>query len=130
MMRGGKVNLWKGEWSQFDNQGGTGTIYAYFKLPHKGYYQFRVTALKDVDVPSSRLLTISNNGGSAGGESWHGWFIASGTHWDAGQVRDSLTPGDVFAGATTQYEFISLYQKNEAAFNFMQENFKIEIYEL
>lgn len=120
-----KTNLWKGDWSQFDNQGGEGTVYVYFKLPKKARYELKVTAKNDVTTTGGTLLTLSNFGGKAGGDGWAGFIISART-WSAGETVSSENG----AWRNNSYEFVTMYERKETTFNFLNDNFIIEIYEI
>ena len=97
-------NLFSGEFSQFNNVGGTGNIYAYFYIPE----DFTLTLIaKDTHtIPSNVYLGITKDGGQAtGGFTW------------AILQRVDVTEGDIFTveSSINGYHYVSMYRKDASA---------------
>jgi hypothetical protein len=115
-------NLFSGNYSQFDNTGGTGTSYAYFKLPTGSYYTLTLIAKNDIEVQSpQKYIGFTRTGGSTTSPikwAWNGLSSAS-----AGDkiVVNNLPINDI------GMPYLSLYPKNEATLNWFMENFDIQL---
>lgn len=108
------VNLFSGEFSQFNNVGGTGDIYAYFYIPE----DFTLTLIaKDTHtIPSNVYLGITKDGGQAtGGFTW------------AILQRVDVTEGDIFTveSSINGYHYVSMYRKDASALNWMLAHYYI-----
>lgn len=107
-------NLFSGEFSQFDNVGGTGDIYTYFYIPD----DFTLTLIaKDTHtIPDNVFLGITNDGGQAtGGYTW------------AIPQRRSVIVGDIFTvkSSTSGYHYVSMYRKIEAVLSWIMEHYYV-----
>lgn len=114
-------NLFASKYSQFDNAGGTGGTYNYFKLPTDGTYTLSLTAKNDVPATSNRNIGFTATGGSSTTPIKWAWKADSTA--TKGQVI-SITneaSGGVYMG------YLSLYSKNETAFDWFIENFDIQL---
>lgn len=112
-------NLFSGKWSQFDNTGGTGSTYAYFKLPSEQSYYMTLKAKNAID-PIGRYIGFSYNGGDAG--TAYRWIYQNNT----------ATAGQEFKGNNTgtssiRCDFVFMYPNNSAALEWLTENFEIQL---
>ena len=116
-------NLFSGDFSQFDEQGGTGTLYTYFELPTDGDYRLTLVAKNEMPTQStSRYIGFSSTGGGASGG--HILWAYSGTAGStAGQTRS--IPNYVAGGGKLKY--LSLYPKTQATLEWFTENFDIQL---
>lgn len=105
-------NLFLGEFSQFDNTGGTGTTYAYFALTE----QCTLTAIpkEDITISGTYNLGLSGNGGNA--NDGISWAIAGGRTYQKG-IPISITNQSML--------FCSIYPKNTETLNWILEHFDI-----
>ena len=108
------ANLFSGQYSQFDSQGGTGSSYGYFKVD--GDFTLRVKAKSNISVSSNVYLGISMNGGTSTGG--YTWAIAGGTSWAQGQVN-------TVKSTTNGYQYVSLYANNAQTLAYIMENFEV-----
>ena len=112
-------NIFSGDYAQFDNQGGTGSTYAYFKLPDDGLYTLSLIAKNDVSAQSAQVfLGFSGNGGdSSAGFVW-AWTNSS-----------TCSKGDVKTISTLGYNFhyISMYVDNAQTLQWFMNNFYIQL---
>lgn len=113
-------NIFSGDYSQFDNQGGTGTIYNYFKLPTDGTYTLKLIAKNDISVQNpQKFLGFTRQGGESAAAvlwAWSGSFTAT-----AGQ--EFIITNDVYSN----YRMVSMYPKNQATLEWFMENFDIQL---
>ena len=111
-------NLFSGDFSQFDNVGGTGTTYSYFKLPDDNYnYTLTLTAKNTITIPNNVYFGITTNGGHAGG----------GYHWVVKQ-GDSIVAGQKYSDSSSStLRFISMYANTVNTLNYLIENFYIQL---
>lgn len=109
-------NLFSGEWTQFDNQGGQGSLYAYFKLPSNEAYSLTLIAKNDVpsQSPANKYIGFSNSGGGESGSNVN-WLFTTGSTATKGQVLTKHS----FLG------YISMYPKNEATLQWFLDNFEV-----
>ena len=110
----GGNNLFSGEFSQFDNVGGTGNIYTYFYIPA----DFTLTLIaKDTHtIPDKTFLGITKNGGqSSGGFTW------------AIPQHKNVTEGDIFTvkSLTSGYHYVSMYQKKASVLSWIMEHYYV-----
>lgn len=108
------ANLFSGEFSQFNNVGGTGSTYTYFYIPE----DFTLTLIaKDTHtIPDNVFLGITKDGGqSTGGFTW----VIS-RHWN-------VTEGDIFTvkSSTNGYHYVSMYQKTDSTLSWILEHYYI-----
>lgn len=110
----GGNNLFSGEFSQFDNVGGTGNIYTYFYIPA----DFTLTLIaKDTHtIPDKTFLGITKNGGQSSG----------GFTWVIPQ-RKNVTEGDIFTvkSLTSGYHYVSMYQKKASVLSWIMEHYYV-----
>ncbi len=107
-------NLFSGDFSQFDNVGGTGDIYTYFYIPED--FTLTLVAKDTHTIPDNIFLGITKNGGqSTGGFTW---VIPQ---------RKNITEGDVFTvkSSTSGYHYVSMYRKITSVFNWILEHYYV-----
>lgn len=111
-------NLFSGNFSQFDNQGGTGTTYAYFKLPTDGLYTLSLKA-KNAITASGRYIGFNANGG----------VVNDGYKWI--YQNSAATAGQVFTGTNiyngVNLGFVFMYPKTSDALQWLVDNFEIQL---
>lgn len=107
-------NLFSGEFSQFDNIGGTGSTYGYFKL--NSDCTLTVRAKSTLTIESNIYLGLSANGGNA--NDGYVWSIKRG---------DTFVEGQEVTIKTSQsgYYFVSLYYNNENTLQWIMNNFDV-----
>ena len=114
-------NLFIGNYSQFNNTGGYGTLYDYFKLPESGDYTLTIIAKNDIGAQSpQKFIGFTAQGGDATGG--YVWAFAGSTVMQKGDVRSIR---NTFQGNRLGY--LSMYPKNEATLNWVMENFDIQL---
>lgn len=113
-------NLFTGNFSQFNSTGGTGTTYAYFKLPDDGVYTLTLIAKNSVTGSSTTYLGFTATGGSTTDP--RVWAFGSSSTGSAGSVF-SIT--NVVNGVNLGY--ISLYNKFSANLKWFTDNFDIQL---
>ena len=94
-------NLLSGSLSQFDNQGGTGTTYSYFKLDESKTYTLSATAKDNITVATNHYIGMTYNGGNATGS--YTWLISQGQTFTKGQ-KVTLT-------SNQKRRYISIFDK-------------------
>lgn len=110
-------NLFSGEFSQFDSTGGTGTTYAYFKLPDDNEsYTLTLIAKKDYSVPDQVGIGFTGNGGNA----------SNGFRWVIFQNKN-IPAGQVFTYSTNELRFISMYPANANVLKTITDNFYVQL---
>lgn len=114
-------NLFSGDFAQFDNTGGTGSTYAYFKLPTTDSYTISLIAKQTVTQPAqSKFFGFTASGGQASG----------GTNWVWNNTSASMTAGQV-KSVTVQsgsiWNYISIYPATSATVEWLNENFYIQL---
>ncbi len=114
-------NLWSGNYSQFDDKGGLYTTYNYFELPTNGTYTLSITAKKDVEGSLGTYLGFSKLGGKAD-ENTVAWIFAGYSKMNKGETKKISNKT-----SNGNYRYVSLFKKNEEAFNFFNENFDIQL---
>ena len=106
--------MFSGEFSQFDNVGGTGSTYTYFYIPED--FTLTLVAKDTHTLADNTYLGITKNGGqSTGGFTWAiGW-------------AKNITAGDTFTvkSETDGYHYISMYTKNGATLNWILEHYYV-----
>lgn len=112
-------NIFTGNIAQFDDTGGTGTTYTYFKLPDQKNYILKLTAKNNISAqnPAKYLGFTANGGNASGGYEW-AWY---GTTLTA-------QAGDVFLVQNGTYDCVSLYPKNDETLQWFMTNFDVELY--
>ena len=113
-------NLFTGQWSQFDNQGGTGTAYAYFKLPDDGDYTLTLIAKNAVTGTSTTYLGFTFTGGSTTNPRY--WAFENGQSVTVGQ-KISISN----YGGGQMLHYVSLYSKSSDTLDWFMENFDIQL---
>ena len=114
-------NLFSGDFSQFDNQGGTGSTYAYFKLPTDGDYSLTLTAKNNIEAQSpQKFLGFSVNGGDA--SSGFVWLFSGSTTATKGQI---FTKNNTYSSG--KYGCVSMYPKNAGTLQWFMDNFEIQL---
>ena len=112
-------NLFSGNISQFDNQGGEGTTYTYFKLDENKTYTLSATAKDNITVATNHYIGMTYNGGNATGS--YTWLISQGQTFTKGQ-KATLT-------SNQNRRFISAYSTTQANLDYLMENFDIMLEE-
>jgi len=115
-------NLFSGQWSQFDNQGGTGSTYGYFKLPTDGAYTLSLKA-KNAITASNHFLGFNTDGGSVGGQATYKWVYKN-LDATAGQV---FTSENISYTGENRLGFVSIYPNNASTLQWLVENFEIQL---
>lgn len=113
-------NLFSGNYSQFNNQGGTGSTYDYFQLPSDSDYTLTLIAKNAIGVQSpNKFIGFSSNGGSSSGTLW-AWSASS-----------TATAGQKFTvwnkSSNVNRLYVSMYPNNETTFNWFVNNFDIQL---
>lgn len=113
-------NLFSGNWSQFDNAGGTGTTYAYFKLPDDGDYYLTIIAKNDISVQSpGKFFGFTSNGGDSSGVLWA---------WSGNSTATAGHSITIYNKASSiNRQFLSMYPKNAATLQWFVDNFDIQL---
>lgn len=113
-------NLFTGNYTQFDNQGGTGTAYAYFKLPDDGNYNLTLIAKNAVTGTSTTYLGFTFTGGSTTNPRY--WAFENGQSVTVGQ-KISISN----YGGGQMLHYVSLYSKSSDTLDWFMENFDIQL---
>lgn len=117
-----KENLFTGNFSQFDNTGWSGTTYTYFKLPKENtLYTLYVICKKDYVWSSSRFFGFTSNGWDS---TWTIWLLSSGVRAKKWEIRKITN-----ISGSTYRNYVSMYSKTEATFNYITEYFDIYLEE-
>lgn len=106
------ANLFTGEYSQFDNVGGSGDLYAYFYAPNT---TMTLIAKDDYKVSPGLYFGFTANGGDA--EAGYRWMILPNEQYVKGDVVTRTIP--------TGWSFVSMFQKTEATFKKLIDHFYI-----
>lgn len=114
----GYRNLFSGDYSQFDNTGGEGELYDYFKLPHNTTYTLTLIAKNDFTGNGSTYLGFTGNGGNA--NNGYIWLIRNATN---------VHKGDILTYTTNEYGYISMYSNNATTLQLFMDNFYIMLTE-
>lgn len=113
-------NLFSGNYSQFDNQGGTGTLYNYFKLPSDGAYTLKLIAKNDIPLQNpQKFIGFSRQGGESAASVLWAWSGSS----TATTGQEFTITNDVYS----TYRMVSMYPKNQATLDWFMENFDIQL---
>ena len=113
-------NLFTGQWSQFDNQGGSGSVYAYFKLPDDGDYTLSIKAKNNVTATAYTFFGFTSTGG--GTSDPRNWVFKNGLSATTGQT---LSVQNVLSGQKLHY--VSIYSKTEERLDWFKANFDIQL---
>lgn len=113
-------NLFSGDFSQFDNTGGTGTLYAYFKLPDDGEYTLTLIAKNNVTGTSGTYFGFTTTGGD--GTNPRNWVFYQNVTMTQGETR-SIT--NVYGGVNQHY--VSLYLASSDTLQWFMDNFEIQL---
>lgn len=113
-------NLFTGNFSQFDNVGGTGVLYSYFKLPDDGKYTMTLVAKNSVVGTAQTYIGFTTTGGEQTNP--RNWAFYDGVSMSAGDI---VTKTNVSTGGNLQY--VSIYASGEETFNWFKNNFYIQI---
>lgn len=118
----GYRNLFSGDYSQFDNTGGTGSIYSYFKLPDDTkQYTLVMIAKNDFTADSNTYLGFTSQGGSGG--SPINWVIG-------GSASGTIAKGTTLYGTSTdELRYVSMYFKGATTLQKFVDNFYIMLVE-
>jgi hypothetical protein len=114
-------NLFSGQWSQFDNTGGTGSAYAYFMLPDDGEYWLTLRSKGAVQGSTTTFFGFTSTGGST----------TDPRNWAFKNTSSATGAGEVFratnvsGGQTLRY--VSLYSNSESTFQWFMDNFDIQL---
>lgn len=111
-------NIFSGQYSQFDNTGGTGSTYAYFKLPDDGVYQLTLIAKNAVTANDHTYLGFTSTGGSTTNPRSWAWQ----DHMTA-NAGDIITKSNIVSDTNLRY--VSLYGKSADTLTWFTDNFYI-----
>lgn len=114
-------NLFSGDYSQFDNEGGQGTTYAYFKLPTDNeVYTLTMTAKNDFPTSTVSLGFTRSGGTYTGGFVWciplSVGTILKGTKLSIQNKRNGII-----------LPFVSMYYANAQTLQLFMSNFDIQL---
>ena len=116
-------NAWKNDWSQFDNSGGEGDTYAYFKLPRDDTrYTLTLTAKKDFVANNDTYIGFTRFGGKSLSSNDYIWLINRATRLNKGDMIKKSG-----GGSASSMKFISIYTATERWFNELIETFDIQL---
>ena len=92
------ANEFTGDYSQFDNQGGTGSTYDYFKLT--GDYTITLTCKGNCTTPTGVTIGLNADGG-----------VVTGGYTTLVAQRGNYTQGQVITGKTSDdgYQYVYIY---------------------
>jgi hypothetical protein len=111
-------NLFSGNFSQFDNIGGTGTTYAYFKLPKENTaYTLTMIAKNDFTPNSSTFIGFTTVGGQTSGSGSFYWLVSG--------SMSMIPAGTVLTYSTNSKSFISMFSNSAATLKKFTDNFNI-----
>jgi len=113
-------NLFSGDYAQFNNTGGTGYTYAYFKLPDDGEYTMKMIAKNAVQGTQNTYLGFTSTGGTT--ENPRKWCFSGSNQATAGQV---FTKTNVDANDNLHY--VSMYSSSADRLEWFLENFDIQL---
>ena len=115
-------NLFSGDFSQFNSQGGTGTLYGYFKLPTENEtYTLTMIAKNDFTPTTSTYLGFTTNGGSAGEN--YKWVVFGGQSTITKGTK--ITATNLSVGELLNY--VSIYSNNATTLKTFVDNFYIQL---
>ena len=118
--RSGK-NLFSGNFSQFNSEGGTGSIYGYFKLEEGTQYTLTMIAKNDFNPTTSTYLGFTSNGGSAGQN--YKWAVFGGQSTITKGTKITIT--NVSSGIFLNY--VSIFSNNATTLKTFVDNFYIQL---
>lgn len=116
-------NLFSGLISQFNDQGGTGTTYDYFKLPKVARYTLTLRCKRDYTGSSSVFIGFSANGGNAnnGGIKW------AIDQYTSSRAGDVITISNYVTGVI--FPFVSIFKRGQNTLDTLTEHYDIQIEE-
>lgn len=109
------VNLFTGNFSQFNSTGGSGSTYAYFKLPDDGVYTLTLISKNYVVGSSSTFIGFSSTGGSSTG----------GTIWAFNNNSSASSKGVKFSVSNSGKQYVSMYAPSTNTLAWFVNNFDI-----
>ena len=119
MLPENKPNLFSGDYSQFDSQGGTGTLYGYFKLPTDNEtYTLTMIAKNDFTPTATTYIGFTGTGGDG----------SAGVNWLVDLGLGTITKGTKLI-KTSQLGYVSIYSKNADTLKKFTDNFDIQLEE-
>ena len=110
------VNLFSGNYSQFNSTGGTGSLYGYFKLEEGTQYTLTMIAKNDFTTTANTFLGFTGNGGDGSG----------GVNWVVYQALGTIKKGTILT-KTSQLGYLSIYLKNADTLKKFTDNFDIQL---
>ena len=118
----GYRNLFSGNYSQFDNTGGTGSTYAYFKLPDDTkQYTLVMIAKNDFTSDSNTYLGFTSAGGT--GNLPISWVVG-------GSASGTINKGTILSRTSTdELRYVSMYTKSATTLQKFVDNFDIMLIE-
>lgn len=118
-------NLFSGNYSQFNNTGGEGSTYAYFKLPDDNKnYTLTLIAKNNFTPTDTNFIGFCQKGGTATGVGDTLWAIS-------GTGSGTIEKGAVISRTTytNSFRFLSIYPKNQETLQTFVDNFYIQLEE-
>ena len=114
-------NLFSGNFSQFDNVGGTGSTYGYFKLPDDSKtYTLTMIAKNNFTPTYNHYIGFTANGGN--GNASIDWLVSGG--------QGQITAGTVISKSSNNTRrFISIFSKSATTLKDFTDNFDIQLEE-
>ena len=109
-------NLFSGDYSQFDSQGGTGSTYGYFKLEEGTQHTLTMIAKNDFTPTSTTFIGFTSTGGDGSGA----------LNWVVYQGLGAITKGTKLI-KTSQLGYVSIYSKNADTLKKFTDNFDIQL---
>lgn len=114
-------NLFSGQIAQFDNQGGTGTTYTYFKLPvENASYYLSLYCKKAFTGSSQKFIGFTGSGGTSN----EGVVWATNNATTA-QVGDKIIITNLYSAKRVNY--VSMYSKSAETLADLMEHFDIQL---
>ena len=111
------VNLFSGNFSQFNSEGGSGTIYGYFKLPSDNEtYTLTMIAKNDFTSTNTTFIGFTGTGGDSSG----------GINWVVSQVSGTIKKGTKLS-KTSKLGYVSIYSNNAETLKKFTDNFYIQL---
>lgn len=116
-------NLFSGNFSQFNNQGGSGSIYGYFKLPTEDEtYTLTMIAKNDFTPTTTTYLGFTTNGGDSSGN--FKWLVF-GYQGKITKGTKLTTTNLLKSGVLLNY--VSIYLNNSTTLKTFVDNFYIQL---
>lgn len=116
------VNLFSGNFSQFNSQGGTGSLYGYFKLPIENEtFSLTMIAKNDFTPTNSTYLGFTKNGGNSAVN--YKWAVFGGQTTITKGTKITIT--NVSSGVFLNY--VSIYLNNSTTLETLLDNFYIQL---